>query len=181
MLEKIKNHQGSLKFNWFWKSQLLNNQLLEVCPVLFVTAKQILPSLKNFNTFNVYKLTDVTLHGNTLGAELVMDDPANSNRILPATRTDCRTIGLTFAINPRAITPQGAMVDVAKLPEPSSFRVYVRAPLNAVGGGLLNSITKDMLLNNATATFILGVDISFLAIKHGQIPLKDVFDAWIKD
>ena len=113
--------------------------------------------------------------------ELDRDDPAYANGVLPATRAACRFIGLTFTINPRAITPRGAMVDAAKLPEQSSLRVYIRTPLNVVGRGMLVTITKDMLVNDATTILRLGVDISFMAIKHGRIPLKDVFDEWIED
>ena len=36
-------------------------------------------------------------------------------------------------------------------------------------------------MKDATTIVRLGVDISFMAIKHGHIPLKDVFDAWIED
>ena len=45
----------------------------------------------------------------------------------------------------------------------------------------MNAITKDIVFNDVTTLLQLGVPISFMAIKHGQIPLKDVFDAWIED
>ena len=72
------------------------------------------------------------------------------------------------------------MVEAAQLPTASQLRIYFRAPQNA-GGGLLNAITKDMLLNHTTDIFRLVGVPSFLAIKHGQIPNKDVYDAWIED
>ena len=72
------------------------------------------------------------------------------------------------------------MVEAAQLPTASQLRIYFRAPQNA-GGGLLNAITKDMLLNHTTDIFRLVGVPSFLAIKHGQIPTKDVYDAWIED
>ena len=63
---------------------MLNNQLLEVVPALLVTAEQVLPSLKDFNTFSLDTLTDVTLYGNMLQTELVIDDPGDANAILAA-------------------------------------------------------------------------------------------------
>ena len=38
-----------------------------------------------------------------------------------------------------------------------------------------------MLLNHTTDIFRLGGVPTFLAVKHSQIPTKDVYDAWIKD
>ena len=46
---------------------------------------------------------------------------------------------------------------------------------------MLDGITKNLLLNSTTDLLRLGVDISFMAIKNGRIPLKDVFDEWIED
>jgi hypothetical protein len=40
---------------------------------------------------------------------------------------------------------------------------------------------KDMLTNNPGQIFLTFVNIVFTAIKHGQIPMKDVFDAWMSE
>ena len=80
----IQNHQGGMKVTWFWKIQLLNNRLLEVVPALLVTAKQVLPSLKDFNTFRLYALTDATLYGNALQTDLDINDPGDAVAILAA-------------------------------------------------------------------------------------------------
>ena len=107
--------------NLVLEDQLLNNQLLEVVPALLVTAKQVLPSLKDFNTFGLYALTDATLYGNTLQTDLAIGDAGDVNAILAASRADCGTIGLTFTINPQPIVPKGAMVGAAKLTVLSSL------------------------------------------------------------
>ena len=116
----------------------------------------------------------------TINDELEINDPANANNILAASRTVCHFIGVSLTFNPQQVIPQGTMVEAAQLPTASQLRIYFRAPQNA-GGGLLNAITKDMLLNHTTDIFRLVGVPSFLAIKHGQIPNKDVYDAWIED
>jgi hypothetical protein len=66
------------------------------------------------------------------------------------------------------------MVDVANLPEAASIQIYFRAPLDQ--NGLHANLTKDMLVNNPGQVFLTFVNIVFTSIKHGQIPIKDVFD-----
>jgi hypothetical protein len=43
------------------------------------------------------------------------------------------------------------------------------------------NLTKDMLVNNPGQIFLTFVNTVFTSIKHGQIPMKDVFDAWMSE
>ena len=64
------------------------------------------------------------------------------------------------------------------MPVTTSTRVYCRAPQEPTGG-LHNQITKAVLINTPDTILRLGLPIVFLGLKHGQIPLKDVFDTWM--
>ena len=151
-ISTIENHQGGTKVNWFWKMQMLNNRFIDVIPALAVTAKQLLPTIKTLTTLNLYTYTDATLYGNTVQQELEINDLANANMVRADSRAACRWIGLTMTFEPQGIIPQGDMIDAAKLPAGSSLRVYLRAPANA-GGGLLNAISKAMLVNTPEQIF----------------------------
>ena len=179
----IAEHQGGNKVNWNWRCQILNTRLLTATPALLTTTKQFLATLKDLNTLNVYTFQDASLHGNTIHQELDINDPGDVNVILAASRADCRYIGLTITFAPRHVVPLGGMIEARLLPDASTLRVYIRAPLNAigVGGGLLNAIDKNMLINQPGNIFRLAGAQTILAIKHGQIPLKDVFDAWMDE
>jgi hypothetical protein len=71
------------------------------------------------------------------------------------------------------------MVNVDTLPEAASIQIYFRAPLDA--NGLHANLTKDMLVNHPEQIFLTFVNTVFTSIKHGQIPMKDVFDAWMSE
>ena len=154
--------------------------MAEHCPALLTTAKQLIAPIRDPQTLNAYDYADVTLYGTGINDELAINDPANANNVLQASRDACRFIGVSLTFNPQQVIPQGTMVEAAQLPAASQLRIYFHAPQNA-GGGLLNAITKDMLLNHTTDIFWLGGVPTFLAVKHGQIPTKDVYDAWIED
>ena len=69
-ISTIENHQGGSKVNWFWKTQLFHNRMASVVPVACAQAKQMLPSLKQCNTINLYTFSDVKLCGNTINQDL---------------------------------------------------------------------------------------------------------------
>ena len=175
----IENHQGGSKVNWHWKTQMLNGRLTSVSPALYVTATQILPMFLQYTTLNVYTFSDVSLYGNTVQTELQIDDPGDGNAILAASRTACRYMGLTLTFEPRRSVPQGTLVDAATLPAASSLRVYFRAPQDA--NGLSAAVTKDVVTNNPAQLLLLGFPITFMALDRSVIPLKDIFDVWIRD
>ena len=129
----IENHQGGSKVNWHWKTQMLNGRLTTVAPALYVTAKQILPMFPQFTTLNLYSFLDASLYGNTVQAELPIDDPGDGNAILAASRVACRCLGLTLTFEPQRVVPQGTLVEAPRLPTASSLRVHFRAPLDANG------------------------------------------------
>jgi hypothetical protein len=142
-------------------------------------ARNILPSILNVNTINVFSYADASLYGNGVNTELEIEDAANPNDILDASRTACRWIGMTLTYSPRDAVANGTMVDVATLPEAALIRIYFRAPLDA--NGLHANLTKDMLINHLEQIFLTFVNTVFTSIKHGQIPMKDVFDAWMSE
>jgi hypothetical protein len=84
---------------------------------------------------------------------------------------------LTYA--PQNAVANGLMVTMANLPEAVSIRIYFWAPTDA--NGLHAKHTKDMLTNNPGQIFLTFVGTVFTAIKHGQIPMKDVFDNWMSE
>jgi hypothetical protein len=47
--------------------------------------------------------------------------------------------------------------------------------------GLHANLTKDMLVNNPSQIFLTFVNLVFTSVKHGLIPMKDVFDAWLSE
>jgi hypothetical protein len=175
----IKHHQGGSKVTWAWKVNLFKDRLSSVAPALLVQARNIIPSVLNLTTINVFLYADATLHGNRVNTELEINDPANPNEILAASQVSCRWIGMTLTYLPQNAVANGSMVDVANLPETASIQIYFRAPLDA--NGLHANLTKDMLTNNPGLIFLTFVNIVFTAIKHGQIPMKDVFDAWMME
>jgi hypothetical protein len=138
-------------------------------------ARNILPSILNVNTINVFSYADASLYGNGINTELTIEDAANPNDILAASRTAARWIGLTLTYSPRDAVANGTMVDVTTLPEAALIRIYFRAPLDA--NGLHANLTKDMLVNHPEQIFLTFVNTVFTSVKHGQIPMKDVFDA----
>ena len=80
----IENHQGGPKVNWFWKTQMLATRMMHVAPALLFFAKNILPTLTDLNTLNVYVYSDASLYGNTIQKELAIDDPGDANAVLAA-------------------------------------------------------------------------------------------------
>jgi hypothetical protein len=112
-----------------------------------------------------------------------MDDPGDNTAILAASRDNCRFIAMTLTFSPTAIIPNGDMVNATKLPEDSSIRIYMRAPMNpgAAGNGLHNAITKDILTTNPVNILNMFGAVTFLALKTGQIPLRDHYDAWLRE
>ena len=124
----IQNHQGRPKVNWFWKTQMFATRMMHVAPALLVSAKNILPTLTDLNTLNVYAYSDASLYGNTLQNELAIDDPADANAILAASRAACRYVGLTLTFDPTQVIPEGNMVEAAQLPAACQTRIYFRAP-----------------------------------------------------
>jgi hypothetical protein len=81
----IKHHQGGSKVTWAWKVNLLEDRLNSVAPALLMQARNIIPSILNVNTINVFSYADATLHGNGVNTELEINDPANpTNDILLA-------------------------------------------------------------------------------------------------
>ena len=176
----IRDHQGGSKVNWGWKTQIFNSCMSTVSPALFVSAKQLLTTVEDFNTLNLFAFGDATLYGNTIQNELAIEDPADANVVLAASRASCRFIGLTLTLDPRRIIPQGTMVDAAALPHATTLRIYFRAPQNAAGG-LLNAVTKDMLTQSpADILRVQGMPV-FLAVDRGTLPVREAFDRWILD
>jgi hypothetical protein len=175
----IQHHQGGSKVTWAWKVNLLEDWLSSVAPALLMQARNIIPSIFNVNTINVFSYADASLHGNGVNTELEVDDAANPNDILAATRATCRWIGMTLTYSPQNAVANGTMVDVANLPEAASVWINFRAPLDP--NGLHANLTKDMLVNNPGQIFLTFVNTVFTSIKHGQIPMKDVFDAWMSE
>jgi hypothetical protein len=175
----IQHHQGGSKVTWAWKVNLLEDRLSPVAPALLMQARNILPSILNVNTINVFSYANASLYGNGVNTELEIDDAANPNDILAATRTSCRWIGMTLTYSPRDAVANGTMVNVVALPEAASIRIYFRAPLDA--NGLHANLTKDMLVNHPEQIFLTFVNTVFTSIRHGQIPMKDVFDAWMAE
>jgi hypothetical protein len=55
---------------------LLEDRLSPVAPALIMQARNIIPSMLNVNTINVFSYADATLHGNGVNTELVIDDAA---------------------------------------------------------------------------------------------------------
>jgi hypothetical protein len=74
----IKHHQGGSKVN------LLEDRLTTVAPALLMQARNIIPSILNVNTINVFSYADASLHGNGVNTELEINDAANQNDILAA-------------------------------------------------------------------------------------------------
>ena len=169
--------------NWNWCINMFSTRMMEVVPALLATTRQMLPLIRDINTLNVYTFADAMLHGNTIAQDLAINDPADANAILAASRAACHFIGMTLTFNPRQATPQGTLITANELPQSSMIRVYIRAPLNnaVAGGGLLNAITKDLLVNNTANVFRLGVQITVMAVKQGGLPFKDVFDHWLDE
>ena len=91
--------------NWFWKMNLLDSRLTTVAPASLVTAKQMIPTLTNFNTLNIYSYSDAALYGNTIQHELAIDDPADANAVLAASRAGCRFMALTLTFSPQQVIP----------------------------------------------------------------------------
>jgi hypothetical protein len=139
----IKHHHGGSKVTWAWKVNLLEDQLSSVAPALLMQAQNIIPSILNYTTINVFSYADATLHGNGVNTELEINDAANPNDILAASWVACCWIGMTLTYSPQNAVANGSMVDVANLPEAASIRIYFRAPLDA--NGLHANRTKDML------------------------------------
>jgi hypothetical protein len=130
MISGIQHHQGGSKVTWAWKVNLLEDRLSSVAPVLLMQAPNIIPSILNVNTINVFLYADASLHGSGVNTELEINDAANPNDILAVTRVACRSIGMTLTYSPRNAVANGTMVDVANLPEVASIRIYFRAPLD---------------------------------------------------
>jgi hypothetical protein len=86
---------------------------------------------------------------------------------------------MTLTYSPQNAVANGTMVDVATLPEAASIQIYFRAPLDP--NGLHANLTKDMLTNNPAQIFLTFVNVVFTSIKHGQIPMKDVFDSCMSE
>jgi hypothetical protein len=80
----IKHHQGGSKVTWAWKVNLLEDRLSSVAPALHMQARNIIPSILNHTTINVYSYADATLHGNGVNTELEINDAANPHDILAA-------------------------------------------------------------------------------------------------
>ena len=178
-IDGIKHHQGGSKVTWAWKVNLLEDRLSTVAPALLMQARNILPSILNVTTLNVFSYSDATLHGNSVNTELAIDDPADPNGILDASRAACRWIGLTLTFAPQNAIANGRMVAVDQLPEAASIRIYMRAPTD--DQGLHASITKAILTTTPAQILQMFVNSVFTAIKHGQIPMKDVFDSWMSE
>jgi hypothetical protein len=113
----IKHHQGGSKVTWGWKVNLLEDRLSTVTPALVMQAWNILPSIVNATTINVFSYADATLHGNSVNTELAINDPAHANEILVASQAACRWVGLTLTFAPQNATANGTMVTVDELPE----------------------------------------------------------------
>jgi hypothetical protein len=170
----IKHHQGGSKVTWAWKVNLLEDRLNTITPALLMQARNILPSILNATTLNVFTYADATLYGNNVNTELAIDDPADGNGILVASQAACRWIGLTLTYAPQNAIANVTMVKVGELPEAASLRIYFRAPTDA--NSLHVSITKAILTTTPAQIFQLFVGTVFTAIKHGQILMKDVFN-----
>jgi hypothetical protein len=160
----IQHHQGGSKVTWAWKVNLLEDWLSSVAPALLMQARNIIPSILNLNTINVFSYADASLHGNGVNTELEIDDAANPNDILAASRTSCCWIGMTLTYSPQNAVANGTIVDVDTLPEAALIRIYFRAPLDA--HGLHANLTKDMLVNNPVQIFLTFVNTVFTSIKH---------------
>jgi hypothetical protein len=139
-----------------------------------------LRGIKNHLNVAVYTYSDPTLYGNTTANELDMTaDAANGGDFLAATRANCRWIGLTVTFSPQNAFITGG-INAAQLPEPTTTRVFVRAPMDPAGG-LLAAVTRDMLMTN-TNTFVTNFpDIVFHAQKNGSVLTPDVFRDWMRE
>jgi hypothetical protein len=93
--------------------------------------------------------------------------------------TSWRRLELLVVGSPQNAVANGTMVKVANLPEAASIQVYFCALLGP--NGLRANLTKDMLVNNPGQIFLTFVNTVFTSIKHGQIPMKDVFDDWMSE
>jgi hypothetical protein len=96
----IQHHQGGSKVTWAWKVNLLEDQLSSVAPALLMQARNIIPSILNVNTVNVFSYADASIHGNGINTELEINDAANPNDILAASQTSCCWIGMTLTYSP---------------------------------------------------------------------------------
>jgi hypothetical protein len=92
-------------------------KLSSVAPALLMQARNIIPSILNVNTINVFSYADATLHGNGVNTELEINDDANPNDILAPSQVACRWIGMTLTYSPQNAVANGTMVDIANLPE----------------------------------------------------------------
>jgi hypothetical protein len=110
-------------------------------PSSLTLAQVNLRALEIVTTPGVYEFSDPMLHGTTVNTELPIDDPADPNVILAASRQDCRYISLTLTFSPQQVTPGGAIIQRARLPTATSLRVYFSAPQNPAGG-LNDTVTK---------------------------------------
>ena len=45
----------------------------------------------------------------------------------------------------------------------------------------MNTVTKDILVNNTANIFWLGVQLTVMAVKQGGLPFKDIFDQWLDE
>jgi hypothetical protein len=118
----IQHNQGGSKVTWAWKVNLLEDRLSPVAPVLLMQARNIIPSILNVNTINVFSYADASLYGNGVNTELEIKDAANANKILAASRTSCRWIGMTLTYAPQNVVANGTMVDVDALPEAALYQ-----------------------------------------------------------
>ena len=180
-VNNIENHQGGPKVNYGWRTQVFNNRMQEVAPALLVQAKTVTASMRRLDALNVFVYSDATLYGNTTATELTLDDPADANGILAASRAACRWIGMTLTFHPQQILPDGNLVERASLPSESTMRIYFRAPLQ--GGGLSNAVTKAMVTANPDQIFRVfpGGLPQFMGIKQGNLPQPEVFNEWMNE
>jgi hypothetical protein len=161
----IKHHQGGSKVTWAWKVNLLEDRLASVAPALLMQARNILPSILNVTTINVFSYADATLHGNSVNTELTIDNPADPNGILATSRASCQWIGLTLTYAPQNAIANGRMVTINQLPGAASIRIYIRASTDA--NGLYASIMKAILTTSPAQMFQMFVGMVFTTIKHG--------------
>jgi hypothetical protein len=126
----INHHQGGSKVTWAWRVNLLEDRLSSVAPALLMQAQNIIPSILNHTMIHVYSYADATLHSNGVNMELEINDAANPNDILAASRVACRWIGMTLTYSPQNAVANGLMVDMANLPEAASIRIYFHAPMD---------------------------------------------------
>ena len=177
----IENHQGGNKVNWHWRMMMLDSRLQQEVPSLVIVTKQYLPTLANENTVNVYQYSDCALHGNNVSVSLDMNDAADPNVILAASRAACRYLSMTMTLDPQQITPNGTAVNANSLPPATSMTIYMRAPQQPGTGGLHNGITRNMVLTSPDQIFRVANQPDFLVLKSGNTPLQQHYQEWIRE